>query len=810
MTRLFQPSLAGGEVSPALYARVDIAKYQTALRRCRNFIVHRTGGVSNRAGFEFLGEVADSAVCPALIPFRFNNTTQVCLLEFGDQTMRVWYQGALVTAGSVPVSVATGYSAAEADAMGHAQSGDVMYLAHPSKPPRKLTRTSWTGWSFKDLTFIPSIKAPGASVSGYTLATLRTPDATLTPSASAGTVTLSASRTITTSIQMGSGEDTTWTTMTTTSPYAAFLAADVGRIVTVNGGRVVVMTVASDLCSVTGTTAAALSSAAAAGSGTWAVKQYQTTSSTGWTATRSGNNHSYTETISYKVSAVSKSTGEESLASDAFSVLGPTADDWPVGTKIILNGAEMDDVAYFRVYKAHNGLYGWIGNADGASFTDTNVTPDISDTAPEVYNPFAAAGDYPAKVALHQQRLVFANTANVPNGVWMSRTGFYESMTKSTPTKADDAISLALGSGEINAIKGLLSVQDLIVLTSGSENICNGGGTGRALTASAEGIVVKPQSYWGAGDLPPLVSGNVGLFVQGLGSAVRDIAYDYSVDGFVGNDRSILARHLLDGYEIISWAYAQVPDSTFWMVRNDGALLSLTYFKEQDIGAWALHTTDGAFERVAVIEGDDRHELYAVVRRTVGGVTKRYVERMASRRVGTIADARFLDSHLVYDGDPADEISGLDHLDGKTVGILADGNVLEDQLVTGGKITLPRDYRHVVVGLRYDRETVIETLDIDLGMVPGLGSVQGRSKSVARVTARVEASREFLAGPSEDRMALTKVRLPGYDAVPDPITGDVEITVPPGWNRHGRIVIRPNGPVPLTILGLAPDIVLGS
>lgn len=199
-----------------------------------------------------------------------------------------------------------------------------------------------------------------------------------------------------------------------------------------------------------------------------------------------------------------------------------------------------------------------------------------------------------------------------------------------------------------------------------------------------------------------------------------------------------------------------------------------------------------------------------MVRRTIGGQTKRYVERMADRRVSSIAEARFLDSFLVYDGPATATIAGLDHLAGREVGILADGNVLETMVVAAdGTVALPRAYAHVVVGLRYDEETYVETLDLDLGAVQGLGTVQGRRKTVPKVTLRVESSREFLAGPDADHLTLTKVRLEEWGATPDLLTGTADIAVGPAWNSHGRVVVKPGGPVPLSILGIAPDIAVG-
>ncbi|GAB3458466.1 phage tail protein [Insolitispirillum peregrinum] len=794
--RMFIPSFAGGELSPAMYGRVDLSKYAIGLRRCRNFLVHRTGGVSNRAGFRFLGTVADEDVVPTLIPFRFNTSAdQVAILEFGNYTMRIWYQGALITDDTDAVLVVTTpYTAAEAAVMGRVQSGDVMYLAHPDHPPQKLSRTAWDEWSFDELDFVPKFELPTTGNTAWRLTKVRQPDGVtgMTPSARGGVITMQ-------------------TTGSYVVPVAGWETADVGRIVKyMDSGEIFITAVSEDRITATGTVLGILPSTNRAGYEQWSVWAYQVSgSATAWSASLSGSTHSYTETITYKITAISEETGEESLPSDPVSILGPTSDDWPVGTKIKLVGpASGDTVAYYRIYKEQNGMYGYVGLAAEGEFTDDNLTPDISDGPPDARNPFADEGDYPALVTIHQQRLCFAATTNTPNGVWMSRTGFFENFSVATPTKDDDAITFAIGSGEINAVRGLVSVNDLIILTAGSENVCTGGNTGSALTPTS--VTVRPQSYWGGGDLPPLVSGNRALFIQGLGSAVRDLGYEYSVDGFKGNDLSVMARHLLDGYSIVSWAYAQVPDSTFWLVRSDGALLSLTYFNEQELQAWALHTTpNGSFERVAVIEGEDRHELYAVVRRTVDGVERRFIERLARRRLDTISDAVFLDSHLTYTGSAISSISGLDHLEGATVGIMADGTVLDDQVVSGGAITLPRGFSQVVVGLRYDTDSVIETLDIDLGAVQGLGSVQGRKKSLTGATIRLEQSREFYAGPDDGHLTLTKAAPSVYDAPPDLFTGDVSLMIPPTWSKTGRIVLKPAGPVPLTVLAIAPDLTIG-
>lgn len=708
-TRYYQPSLAGGEISPELYGRVDIDKYPISLRRCRNFFVHRSGGVSNRPGLEFLGEVLDSAYSPSFIPFRFNNTTQVCLLEFGEKTMRIWYQGGLIVNDEGnPVVIETVYTAEEASQIDHAQSGDVVYLAHTNHPPQKLARYSWTEWKFTPLTFLPNISTEG-------------------------------------------------------------LALNV----------------------------------------------------TGSTNEPVGNR----DEITYVATVFDSTTGEESLPFGRTWVSGPPSTNWTVNQLISIGvtGAQAGKV--YTIYKSINrGPFGYIAEvtaSPNAFCIDRNITPDISRTPPDGNNPFSGEDKYPSVVSIHQQRLVFGRTKEKPNGLWFSRSGFYENMSRSSPPRDDDSIEVVIGSGEINEIRGLISVRDLIVLTSGSENVINGGGVGTVITPSS--IAIQPQSYWGSGPIPPLVSGNTVLFIQGIGSAVRDLGYDYAVDGFLGNDRSILARHFLEGYSIKRWAYAQTPESTFWFVRNDGVLLGLSYFREQEIGAWFLYDTDGFIETVSTIEGPDRHEVYVIVRRTINGVDKRYVERFASRQVNTILQSRFLDSFLHYSGEAKRTFSGLDHLEGRLVLALADGSPSGYHTVTGGSVTLEREASEVTIGLPYHERSYIATLDIDLGNVPGMGSVLGRKKTLTQTVLRLYNSREFRCGAwQQDNDAiptgLIDPQLPLVESKTyqhywnEPIevtSGVVEKRLNLDWTTSGAVAIQPAGPLPLTVLAVALDLDVG-
>jgi hypothetical protein len=131
---------------------------------------------------------------------------------------------------------------------------------------------------------------------------------------------------------------------------------------------------------------------------------------------------------------------------------------------------------------------------------------------------------------------------------------------------------------------------------------------------------------------------------------VRELGYNWQANGFITNDMSIRSAHLFDNYEIADMAFAKAPIQMIWFVSTSGMLLGLTYVPEQQVGAWHKHDTDGVFESVAVVAEGNEDRLYAVIRRTINGVSKRYVERMASRHFESIEDAFFVDSGATYDG----------------------------------------------------------------------------------------------------------------------------------------------------------------
>lgn len=527
-----------------------------------------------------------------------------------------------------------------------------------------------------------------------------------------------------------------------------------------------------------------------------------TSAPSGVSATPTGSGGT-AETVGYKVTAINDETGEESLPSDAASATGWTESTWPQSAYVTVSWSEVSGCTQYRVYKNDNGIYGFVGVTEATSFKDDNISADVSDTPPGARNPFSGAGSYPSCASFFEQRLYYGATNNSPQTVFGSNINSFNNFNTSRPAGDDEAITFTIASGQVNEIRHIVPLREMILLTSGGEWKVSGSGDAALSPAS---ITIKPQSYRGSSRVRPLVIGDTIIYVQDKGSIVRDLAYKLESDGFTGTDLSVLSNHLFDGYTITDWAYQQVPHSIVWAVRSDGALLGFTYMREHEVWAWHRHDTDGSFEAVASISESGEDATYFVVRRTINGQTKRFIERLHSRQFSAAEDYFGVDCGLTYSGSPATTISGLSHLEGKEVAIFAGGDVLARQTVTSGAITLPRAYSKVHVGLPYSCD--LETLDVDAGAGQG-GTIQAKRKTIAKVTLRVLKSRGFYAGPSSDKLTQTKMTITNYDTAIAAYTGDMELVLQPTWNSNGRVFIRQSDPAPLTVLAIIPDIEVG-
>ncbi len=166
MTRYTQRSFTGGELSPALYARNDLAKYEIGLKTLKNGFVRAEGCVSNRPGLELICEVKNSSKPVRLIPFSFN-TEQTYIIELGENYARFIKDGGQIVkpvdedeTQTIPVEIETSYMAEDLFNIKYAQNADVLTLCHNNYSPAELSRNSHTDWHLDEITFEPAIASP--------------------------------------------------------------------------------------------------------------------------------------------------------------------------------------------------------------------------------------------------------------------------------------------------------------------------------------------------------------------------------------------------------------------------------------------------------------------------------------------------------------------------------------------------------------------------------------------------------------------------------------------------------------------------
>lgn len=430
-------------------------------------------------------------------------------------------------------------------------------------------------------------------------------------------------------------------------------------------------------------------------------------------------------------------------------------------------------------------------------FRDDNIAVDLGQPIPERDNAFSASNTYPASVSYFEQRRAFAGSNTLPQNVWLTKSGTESDLSYGLPTASDDRIAFRMAAREAFRIQHLVPMSSLLLLTESGEWRVTSIDSD-ALTPTS--ISVRPQSYIGSNNVQPATVNNIVLFASSRGGHLREMGYSNDQQSYVTGDLSLRAAHLFDDYALVDIGVAKAPVPVVWCVSSSGKLLGLTYIPEERITGWHWHDTDGSFETLCVVQEGDEDRVYACVKRTVGGVDKRYIERMAPMKIQALADTRYVDSWVDYVGAPSTTVSGLAHLNGKTVSILADGKVHPQKVVAGGAVTLDYAASNVVVGLPYTAE--LHTLPATM-QIEGFGT--GRTKNVGRSWIRVYESPGFEIGTESSGLTPSA----SYADSQNLASGLVEVTLPPAWTQDGQVILQQDNPVPLTIVGMTFEVSVG-
>ena len=421
------------------------------------------------------------------------------------------------------------------------------------------------------------------------------------------------------------------------------------------------------------------------------------------------------------------------------------------------------------------------------------ATPGTSTTSIWREGAFSTHRGFARAIAFNEQRLWLAGSpAGLPT-FYGSVTGSFEDFTPGTAD--DDAVEYTISADGSQLIQWMSGGINLLLGTLSTEFSAEGGGD-KAITPTA--INIREQTNHGSGSVAPLRFGNSLFFVQRSGRALLEMAFDPDVStgslGFVAPDALILAEHLTRENTLIELAHQFEPEPLVWAVRSDGTLLSLTYDKVEKILAWARHSTDGLFESVAQIPHPTagREQIWVVVNRTIGGQTKRYVEFLGDVE-GSFYDSLLVDSAKKFSGSDLTTLTGLSHLEGKTVQILGDGAVYTPKVVTGGQVTVDPPVDVAEVGLQYvSKLEPLPPEDERFGPLPGV------KRARPKVFVRVDNSLGLKINGSEVPFRSTSDLM----GQPPPLfTGNVETNLL-GWDAEHTVLVEQDQPLPSTILAV--------
>jgi hypothetical protein len=906
-TEFSQRTFAGGEVAPELYGRNDLKKYDSYLRKCRNFIVTPQGAVVNRPGTKFVAETKASAAHKSrLVTFNYGGN-QNFVMEFGHQYIRFYQNGNQVMNGAVvipawnsstayaigaqvsyngrnwqasysttntpppgvdhgegagfdwidiglaygPIEVTTPYVEADLFLLKYAQSGDIVTIVHPNYAPAELRRLSNTNWTLANVPFWNMPTAPPYKAIGIS-----------------GTESGNIWRQFAITAVYADGRES----LPRFSQYICLASTNTDAVIGVRGVqsdgpimyrfymRTLASTVNPYTNSVTGLfdysdfSYIGMAPYANNNSALWDYNVCSisdpmhrtidfTTHPPAWynpfvgvpqpyssgfynvgaRVTNNGNTYECViagyagktppiHTAGYATDGIPvRKPSTAYNVNDSVEVFGVQYLCYVAGTTNANNSIALDVFDISTISPWADGTCKWITTNLGSEgpYPLNAVTWKFVSTG-------TAKSTYPSVVAYFEQRIVYADTYEKPSNIWASRVGdFYTMYAQNVPALDDDPLSFSLNALRYEEVRWLIPLRALMVGTSESTwQISGASGAYSAITAASK--MARVQSYRGTSWIDPILLDRSAIVNSQIGSLVLELVWDFYTDTYQATDMTAFATHLFRNYTINDWAYQRYPYSGIWATRSDGILLGCTYLREQEVLAWYHHDTQGTFESVCSVREGMEEAVYVIVnRRTGDGHIHRYVERFQNRilplnALGEPDDTQgvFLDAARTWNVAPTTNFSGLDHLEGLQVNVLADGNVMGPYTVNGGAIDisvdLPDGASVVIAGLPYVSD--LETTDL----APTNVNIRSNLKSLFRISFEVANTRGFWFGTNWDNLKEWQQRevSDGYGKV-NPFTGLAHVRFPSHFEHNARACLRQVDPLPVTLMALGREVDVG-
>ena len=567
----FQTNFSTGELDPLLRARVDIPQYANALAKATNVIIQPQGGVRRRPGTKHIFELPNSSTPSAangvrLISFEFS-VDDSYMLCFVAGRMYVVKDGALITningSGNSYLTVSD-ITGAMLSSICWTQSADTLIVVHPDLQPIKIVRgatdSSWTATTIT-LDSIPKY--------AFTQ-TFTNPATTLTPSAVAGNITLTAGAAVFHNGRTGTAQAGASTTITLDAGAVATDDIYNGASITITSGTGAGQTrIISDYV---GSTKVA-------------------TVSTSWTTTPNNTSvFSVTSQVDQYINASPQGRLRITKFISATSVEAITEFPFFNTTAVVSGNWELES-GYEDVWSTSRG--------------------------------------WPRSVSFHEGRLYFGGSKSRPSTIWGSKVALFFDF-KPSEFLDDDAVEATLDTNQLNIIVDIISGRDLQVFTTGGEFYVPQQGTDPITPLTFTFKQVSRNGTRPGTRVESLESGS--LFVQKQGKSLNEFLFSDTQLTYVTQRISLLSGHLLKDPTRLSLRRATSTDEGDLLLivnETDGTIASYSILRSQQIVAPSEFTTDGEFLDVSV----DVTDIYAIVKRVFNGTTRYFVELFDDNRL---------------------------------------------------------------------------------------------------------------------------------------------------------------------------------
>jgi len=763
-------NFTGGELSPRLDGRNDLAKYASGCSTLENLVVYPHGSAARRPGTTFVSEVKDSTKKTRLIPFEFS-TTQTYMLEFGDQYIRFYKDNGQILSGGSAYEISTPYLEAELFDLKFAQSADVMYICHPNHEAEKLSRTGHTSWSLTDVDFLDG---------PY-----------LDTNISTTTITMSAHT-------VGTGRTMTASAVTGINGGSGFLTTDVGRLVRFRDGygkitgRTNTTVVTVEILEDMGSSSASID---------WSLGAFSDTTGHPSCVTFFEQRLVFAATINNPQTVYfSKSGDYENM--DA-NIGGTIADDDAIIYTIAsnqVNAIRFMTATRTLIIGTAGGEFAVSGGGADNAITPTNILIKKQSNHGAANIDAISVGN--ATLFLQRARRKIRELAynfDVDGYVAPDMTILAEHITEGGLTQVayqQEPNQIIYATREDGELVGLTYQREQQV-TAWHRHIF-GGRFGIAT------ITVSDYANISTGTKLTLTKsdGTTVDFNSTTGTAgTNEFKTQTNNDTTATNLKNAINAHA-NFTATVSSAVVTVTETS----HEATGYLTIKSFDTTRLTATS--ESKAMVESVAVVPTDDKeYQTWVIVKRTINGTTKRYVEYLNELDFDQTDNTtfNFLDSALSYSGSPATNISGLTHLEGQVVSILADGATHPNKTVSSGAITLDRASKNVKVGLAFT--SLLQTMRIDAGSQDGTS--QGKTKRIYDITVRMFETIGIEVGPDLSEMERIPFRTSANlmdEGIP-PFTGDKEVEFRGNYETDGFIYVRQTQPLPFTILSLYPRLV---